>query len=351
MATAQVSASHVKSTQSSAVDARHLGQVEMHDSSEDRLKRLNIGDTVTAKIYRFDPSVDKEPRYETYKVPYVKWMRVLDVLNYLAEEKDIELAHRWFCGVKKCGTCAVRMNGREVLACWESAEAEMLIEPLRHLPIVRDLVVDREPYEQKVMQLKPWLQRNKPYPGFPEYLTDREMKLASYALDCISCMACFSACPVIDLGSETNFAGPAPLVQMAQTALDPRDGMERGKIALEQGDVFSCVSCYKCEEVCPAEIPIVTAIIEPLKAMAYASKRSGMKHQRAVLDMVERRGRIDPSELVLRSQGLFAVFPISRAIKLLLRGKINPIRTFFGSGILAVGQVQTLFGKMKGWRK
>ena len=351
MATPQIEARGAKSNQDNMVDARRLGQAEMRDSNEDRLNRLKVGDTVTAKIFRFDPSIDKAPRYETYQVPYVKWMRVLDVLNYLTEEKDVELAHRWFCGVKKCGTCAVRMNGREVLACWESAEPEMVIEPLRHLPVVRDLVVDREPYEQKVLQLKPWLQRNEPYPGFPEYLTDREMRLASHALDCISCMACFSACPVIDLGDETRFAGPAPLVQMAQTALDPRDGMERGKIALEVGDVFSCVSCYKCEEVCPAEIPIVTAIIEPLKALAYASRRSGTRHQNAFLNIIAQRGRIDPSELVLRSQGLWAIFPLGRAIKLFLRGKINPIRTFFGWQIPAVEQVRTLFQKIKGWSK
>jgi fumarate reductase (CoM/CoB) subunit B len=351
MNTAPDSVRPAKSKQSESVDARRLGQSEMLDSNDDRLNRLKIGDTVTAKIYRYDPSKDSAPRYETYQVPYVKWMRVLDVLNYLAEEKDIELAHRWFCGVKKCGTCAVRMNGREVLACWESAEPDMVIEPLRHLPVIRDLVVDREPYEQKVLQLKPWLQRNEPYRGFPEYLTDREMKLASYALDCISCMACFSACPVIDLGSTTDFAGPAPLVQMAQTALDPRDGMDRGKIAIEQGDVFSCVSCYKCEEVCPAEIPIVSAIIEPLKALAYASNGSGTKHQRAFLDIIKDRGRIDPSALVLRTQGLWAVFPLVRAIKLLLRGKINPVRTFFGSHIQTIQQVRALFEKMKGTNK
>ena len=72
-------------------------------------------------------------------------MRVLDALNWIAENEATDLAYRWFCGSKMCGTCAVRMNGREVLACWEAVEPEMTIEPLRNLPVVRDLVVDRTP--------------------------------------------------------------------------------------------------------------------------------------------------------------------------------------------------------------
>ena len=62
-----------------------------------------------------------------------------------------------------CGTCAVRMNGREVLACWEAVEPAMTIEPLRNLPIIRDLVVDRGVYEDKVARLEPWIERAVPY--------------------------------------------------------------------------------------------------------------------------------------------------------------------------------------------
>ena len=76
-----------------------------------------------------------------------------------------DLAYRWFCGSKMCGTCAVRMNGREVLACWEAVEPDMTIEPLRNLPVVRDLVVDRAPFERKVAELEPWLERPDAYAG------------------------------------------------------------------------------------------------------------------------------------------------------------------------------------------
>lgn len=330
------------------LEAKRIGQAETHDSNVNRLNSLMEGDTVTARIRRFDPSKDDRPRYETYEVPYVKWMRVLDVLNYVAEDMETPLAHRWFCGVKKCGICAVRVNGREVLACWEAAEPEMVIEPLLHLPIVRDLVVNREPYEKLVLRMAPWLVRGEPYPGFPEYVTDHEMAKASLAMDCISCMACYSACPVLDLGEETKFSGPAPLVQLAQTALDPRDAMDRARIVLEEASIFSCVSCYKCEEVCPVGIPIVSHVIEPLKAIAYRAMPRSAHHQVVFVDIVAQRGRIDPSALVLRTQGFGALRRTGRILKLLVRGKIDPVKTFFGSAIPAMNQVRRLYAAMKG---
>jgi heterodisulfide reductase subunit C len=219
----------------------------------------------------------------------------------------------------------------------------MVIEPLRNAPVIRDLAVDRTAYEQRLLRLVPWLERRAPYEGFPERLSHREMARASHALDCISCMACFSACPVIGLGDETRFAGPAPLVQLARVALDPRDGIDRGRLALEEGSVFDCVSCYKCEEVCPASIPIVTGAIEPLKALAYRSKAKGTKHSGVFLQIIERRGRIDPSELVLRVQGLAALRYPMRALKLWLRGKINPFKTVFGSPIPGIAQIREIF--------
>ena len=87
-------------------------------------------------------------------MPYQKYMRVLDALNWIAENEATDLAYRWFCGSKMCGTCARRMNGREVLACWEAVEPAMTIEPLRNLPVIRDLVVDRTPYEDESRALR-----------------------------------------------------------------------------------------------------------------------------------------------------------------------------------------------------
>jgi succinate dehydrogenase/fumarate reductase iron-sulfur protein len=326
-----------------AGEARALGQIERHDTLKERNARLAVGDSVVVRVRRFDPESDAA--IQTFAVPYRKWMRVLDALNWIAETEATDLAYRWFCGSKMCGTCAVRMNGREILACWEAVEPDMTIEPLRNLPVVRDLVVDRAPFEDKVAALEPWIERPVAYPGFPEPLSHRDMKNAAKALDCIGCMCCYSACPVIGLGDLTDFAGPAPLVQLGQTALDPRNDPAKVARALARTDIFSCVSCYKCEEVCPAGIPIVSRVIEPLKAKAAALVPAMARHPRALRAIVAARGRVDPGALVLRVQGLRALRNLPRVLRLFWRGKIDPIRTFVRKTTPAAAAARRLLGQ------
>src|SRR4051812_39103772 len=311
-----------------SVDARRLGQAEMYDTLAARNSRLVPGDQIVVRIRRSDSGAGSAAIQE-FHVPYQKWMRVLDAINWVAENAAADLAFRWFCGSKMCGTCAVRMNGREVLACWEAVEPDMVIEPLRNLSVIRDLVVDRSRYEDKVASLKPWIERREAYVDFPEPLTHKDMKDASKALDCISCMCCYSACPVIGLGDLTDFAGPAPLVQLGQTALDPRNSSDKVRRSLALTGIFNCVSCYKCEEVCPAGIPIVSRVIEPLKAKTAQLLPEMAKHSFALRDIIAERGRVDPGALILRVQGLWALANMPRLIRMLLRRKINPLRTLF----------------------
>jgi fumarate reductase (CoM/CoB) subunit B len=311
-----------------------------------RNSRLAPGDPITVRVARSD-GVAKQARFQQFSVPYQKWMRVLDALNWIAEHEATDLAYRWFCGSKMCGSCAVRMNGREVLACWEAVEPDMTIEPLRNLPLVRDLVVDRSPYEKKIASFEPWLERDAVYRGFPEPLSHREMKNASKALDCISCMCCYSACPVVRLGDLTDFAGPAPLVQLGQTALDPRNDQNKVARMLAQSGIFNCVSCYKCEEVCPAAIPIVTHVIEPLKAKAAALVPGMARHAHALRAIVAMRGRVDPGALVLRVQGLGAFKNLPRILRLLVRGKIAPLKTLLMRKTAATAAARRILNRVR----
>ena len=326
--------------------ASRLGQIEHADTLALRNSRLAPGDPITVRVARSD-GVANQARFQQFSVPYQKWMRVLDALNWIAEHEATDLAYRWFCGSKMCGTCAVRMNGREVLACWEAVEPEMTIEPLRNLSVVRDLVVDRSPYEKKIASFEPWLERDAVYRGFPEPLSHREMKNASKALDCISCMCCYSACPVVRLGDLTDFAGPAPLVQLGQTALDPRNDQNKVARMLAQSGIFNCVSCYKCEEVCPAAIPIVTHVIEPLKAKAAALVPGMARHAHALRAIVAMRGRVDPGALVLRVQGLGAFKNLPRILRLLVRGKIAPLKTLLMRKTAATAAARRILNRVR----
>ncbi len=95
-------------------------------------------------IFRFDPTVDKESRYETYRVPEDGWknLTVLDTLRYICEHMDPGLSFRESCRIKAiCNICLVRMNKKTVLACDTQSTAEMLIEPVANYPLLKDLVV------------------------------------------------------------------------------------------------------------------------------------------------------------------------------------------------------------------
>jgi succinate dehydrogenase/fumarate reductase iron-sulfur protein len=284
-------------------------------------------DMISARIYRFDPQGDEGPRYDAFEVPAAPRMRVLDVLDYVHETLAQDIAYRWFCGVKKCGTCAVTVNGSPALACWEAAEAEMTIEPLKNLPVVRDLVTERDGYDRLLARLFPLLVRKAEYPGFPEPLTAIEMAPARHLRDCIQCLACVAACPVLEQ-PESGFAGPAALVALAELALDPRDGEDRARLAQEVAEVFKCVSCYECERVCPAEIPIVGEAIEPLKRLVTRrGEGPGAGHARAFLEVVKEHGRVNAPRLALRTQGL-TLDSLRTGARLAARGKLDLVDAF-----------------------
>ena len=206
------------------------------------MSELNIGDPIKVTVSKFDPSKDKEPAFVTYTVPYTKEMRILETLDYIVEELGESLAYRWFCGVKKCGGCGMLVNKQPLLACWEPVQPEMVIEPLPHFPVIRDLVVDRGTHDQSVLELEPEMQRSEPYTGYPEPITSLDMEEAAEMLHCIECMICMAVCPTVG----PDYAGPAPMVQLARFALDPRDDGPRAKLAMDVGGIDKCISCYSC---------------------------------------------------------------------------------------------------------
>ncbi len=222
---------------------------------------------VTLRLFRFEPGIDEVPRYEDYTVPYSEHMRVLDALNYVYEEMGGKLAYRWYCGTKKCGECAITVNGKPMLACWEPATEHMTCEPLANFPIIRDLVVDTAPYEQLIMGLKPLLTRSR-NPTFPERIGHAEMAPAHRLSKCIECNVCTAAVPVKDIGAKgidwEGYAGPAALVRFARFALDPRDETERKSLADKAG--LGSFPLYEAlDGVCPQGIDIVADALVPVR--------------------------------------------------------------------------------------
>jgi heterodisulfide reductase subunit C len=135
------------------------------------------------------------------------------------------------------------------------------------------------------------------------------------------------------------------LVQLGQTALDPRNSTAKVARSLAQTGIFNCVSCYKCEEVCPAGIPIVSMVIEPLKAKAAVLVPPMAKHPLALRAVVAARGRVDPGALVMRVQGLRVLTQFLRIARLWLRGKVKPLHTLLGAKTAAADAARRLLGE------
>jgi len=286
------------------------------------LKQTTEPDKVRLRIYRFDPAIDRAPRYDSYEVPHTPRMRIMDALDYVHETLAVDFGYRWLCGSKKCGTCAVNVNGSPKLACWEEAQPEMTIEPMDNMTVIRDLVTSRDPYEAFLAKLQPLVIRKREYSGFPEPLTEADVASAVHLRDCIQCLACQSVCPVLQQ-PDSGFAGPALLVALSELSQDPRDEGDRAKMAAKEAQVFKCVSCYECERVCPVEIPIVGEAIEPLKRLAYREKSTpGARRAGAFLDSVKKLGYVNPSEVALKTQGI-TWNGLRLAFRMALRGKIR----------------------------
>ena len=301
---------------------------------------------LSAKIFRYDPATDAAPHYDTIEVPLEPRMRVLDVLDYAVEECGLSVGFRYFCGVKRCGLCGVNVNGKPVLACWEEATPSMLIEPLRNMPVVRDLTVDRGAFERATVELEPRLVRHTPYSSFPEAMTHDDVAGSFPLMNCIECYVCSSACPAVtgpgprDSAGRRDFVGPGTLVQIAKAALHPKDELDRRGL-LENASIDSCMSCYRCEEVCPVGIPIVSGAILPLRGIA---ARGPQRLARFPLDFAENLRRhvdIHAASLFLKTRGLVrALGSLPMVLRMFLRGKTRLLAKASGS---AKRQLEVLF--------
>jgi len=300
--------------------------------------------TLSATIFRFDPSVDDAPRYDAIEVTREPMMRVLDVLDAAVDECGLSIGYRYFCGVKRCGMCGVNVNGKPVLACWEAATPGMVIEPLGNMPVIRDLIVDRGAFERATIELEPRLVRRKPYASFPERYTHGDVAPTFPLMNCIECYVCSSTCPAVAGGVESEgrraFVGPGTLVQVAKVALHPKDELDRREM-LEDASIEDCMSCFRCEQVCPVGIPIVSAAIMPLRGLAASAPRGRARFPKTFADNVRSHVDVHSASLFIRAKGWRgALASLPLVLRMLVRGKT---RIFGRAGTEAKRRVDALF--------
>jgi len=247
-------------------------------------------EVIQAKVFRYNPDVDKAGRYETYEVPYVDGMVVLDVLHYIYEKCDGSFAYRWACRAGQCGSCTVIINGKPRVACRTAVEKgkPLTITPLLQFPVVKDLVVNLDRGWRRIQRIRPYVERIKPATR-PEIIQKSDIEPVKAVRECIECWACVSACPVVE-DAWQEFAGPLSHRQLARLEFDKRDVEDRVKMAFIEG-LYDCTTCRTCVEVCPKEIDIPKKAIEKMRAIAVQSGLGPLEGQIPFVEGIKKTGR------------------------------------------------------------
>jgi succinate dehydrogenase / fumarate reductase iron-sulfur subunit len=237
-----------------------------------------MSDTATLRIQRFNPEVDRRPHLETYRVALTPDTTILDGLHAIKAEHDGSLTFRRSCRHAICGSCAMNVDGRNVLVC-KTRLAEraaggrtVTVRPLPYLPVIKDLVVDRSVFWEQYLRVKPWLIPPEDVPEKEFRVTPEEVAALHNAETCIMCGACYSSCQVVAMGKR--YIGPHGLLKALMRVLDPRDtavGERLEEIGGEDG-AFRCHTIFNCIEACPKKLD-PTRAIETLRGLAAKRKK------------------------------------------------------------------------------
>lgn len=221
--------------------------------------------TIHIKVARYRPQTDDEPWLQGFDVPYSNDTSVLDALLYIKDTFAPDLAFRWSCRMEVCGSCGMVINGVPKLACStfvrEYAHLDCIhIGALDQMPIEKDLIIDMNPFMQKLERIKPYIINAMPVPSTEYIQTPKQLaKYKQYTM-CINCLLCYQACPQVGLNAE--FLGPAASALAHRYNLDSRDtgAKYRFTVLNESNGIWPCTFVGYCSEVCPKHVDPAGAI-------------------------------------------------------------------------------------------
>ena len=219
----------------------------------------------TFVITRFDPDKDEVPKTQSYEIECQDDWKVLDAINFIKDEVDPSISHRWSCRMAVCGSCGMMVDGEPKLTCKDALSNygdTVEVAPLSNFPVIRDLVVELEGFMEKLRDVKPWIVRakEKAVEEGTHRQTPAELEEFKQFSMCINCMLCYAACPVVT--NEPDFLGPAAIALGHRYSIDSRDegAAERAEILRGEGTVFSCSYANECSEVCPKNVDPAAAV-------------------------------------------------------------------------------------------
>lgn len=223
---------------------------------------------INLKVFRYNPESGEKPHYDSYTLEGQLTDRILDLLENVKGFQDGTLSFRRSCAHGMCGSDAMRINGRNGLACKvlvrDLRATQITVEPLLGLKVIKDLIVDMEPFFAHYRSIKPCLTNDEPLPadGKERLQSPEERERYDDTTKCILCAACTTSCPTF--WANGKYIGPAAIVNAHRFIFDSRDrkAAERLEILNEQMGVWRCRTAYNCTEACPRDIQITQAIAE-----------------------------------------------------------------------------------------
>jgi succinate dehydrogenase / fumarate reductase, iron-sulfur subunit len=271
--------------------------------------------TITFNVFRFNAETDYLPHYKKIDMEVTSEEVVLDILNRIKWEHDGSFSYRRSCRHGICGACAIKVNGKGVLACKERMNdmielfgTEMTIEPLSVKRAVKDMIIDKGDFWEKHDQVKPYvIDEIDEHPESENLVTPQEEAQLMDADYCIQCGLCHYSCPSLE--NNEAYIGPAAFAAAYRFNADVRDKATLDRLSIvnapEQG-VWDCVKCFECQEVCPKEVnPIekITKLHNQVFENNVASNDVATRHAVGFAHSIKKHGLLDEAELVRYSEG------------------------------------------------
>jgi succinate dehydrogenase / fumarate reductase iron-sulfur subunit len=217
-------------------------------------------------IYRYDPDKDAKPRMQDFELDeaLLEGRQMLLDAMLLLKAQDDTLSFRRSCREGVCGSDAMSINGRNGLACvtpLSDLKQPITLRPLPGMPVVRDLVVDMEPFYKQYRSIKPWLINDEPEPEIERLQSDEDRRKLDGLYECILCGCCSTSCPSFWWNPD-KYLGPAALLQSYRFLVDSRDKAtsERLDDLEDPFRLFRCHSIMNCVEACPKGLNPALAI-------------------------------------------------------------------------------------------
>lgn len=196
------------------------------------------------KIKRFYPQ-DEISKVEEFKI---KNTNLLQALNEIKKEQDQSLTFRCGCKSGVCGSCAVRVNGVEKLACKTVIKNNDLVEPIKNREVIKDLITDVSHETILIKNTKSFIEENS-----NATITNKDINLIDRQSNCILCNSCYSSCPVYDVNKD--FLGPFALSRALRYSNDKKMANNSAIVAqIQTNGIWDCTLCGACTLVCPQNI-------------------------------------------------------------------------------------------------